>query len=333
MPVQPRVADTARARVATRYPAPSSLLPYLVYRATPRDRWLLRMLTEHQVLTAPQICALAFTNVRVANKRLVALTELGLLDRFRLPRAAYGNTPWHYTLGPGGAQLIAAERGITLKQLGYQRAKQLALSARPDLPHTTGCHDALVALAARGRIPGAGRLAVWWSARSAATVWGDLIRPDAYALWQPANPTGGAEECAFFYEYDTGTESLTQLLGKLPGYRRFRDQQDGSYPILIHLPTPAREQRVHQQLAAEPPGVPVATTCPPATDLALGAAIDAAVWLPAGAAHRDALGDLPAAFARLGQRLRPALRYDRDVYAPAPLPGDSWPPPRQPAPL
>lgn len=323
MPAHPRIPGTSRARVATRYPAPSNQLPYLVYRATPRDRWLLRMLSEHQVLTAPQICALAFTNARVANKRLVALTELGLLDRFRLPRAAYGNTPWHYTLGPGGAQLVAAERGITLKQLGYQRARQLALSARPDLPHTTGCHDTLVALAARGRVRGAGRLAVWWSARSAATVWGDLIHPDAYALWQNTHDTtGGTGECVFFYEYDTGTESLTQLLGKLPGYRRFRDQQDGSHPILIHLPTPAREQRVHQQLAADPPGVPVATTTPPATELALGAALDAAVWLPAGAPHRHTLSALPAAFTRLGHRLRPALRYDRDVYAPTPLPGD-----------
>lgn len=320
MPARSRVPGAARARVATRYPAPSSQLPYLVYRATPRDRWLLRMLAEHQVLTAPQICALAFTGVRVANKRLVTLTELGLLDRFRLPRAAYGNTPWHYLLGPAGAQLIAAERGTTLKQLGYQRARQLALAARPDLPHTTGCHDTLTLLAARGRIPGAGRLAVWWSARSAATVWGDLIRPDAYGLWQEANPAGTPGQCAFFYEYDTGTESLTQLLGKLPGYRRFRDQQDGSFPILIHLPTAAREQRVQQELATDPPGVPVATTCPPATELALGAALDAAVWLPAAAAHRDRLAALPAVFARLGHRLRPAISYDRDVHAPTPLP-------------
>lgn len=322
MPAHPRISGAARARVATRYPAPSSQLPYLVYRATPRDRWLLRMLTEHHVLTAPQICTLAYTNVRVANKRLIALTELGLLDRFRLPRAAYGNTPWHYTLGPSGAQLIAAERGITLKQLGYQRAKQLALSARPDLPHTTGCHSTLTTLAARGRIPGAGRLAVWWSARSAATVWGDLVRPDAYGLWQDTHRAGTAGACAFFYEYDTGTESLTQLLGKLAGYRRFRDQQDGSYPILIHLPTASREQRVHQELATDPPGVPVATTCPPATELALGAALDAPVWLVAGGAHRLTLAALPAAFARMGHRLRPPVSYDRDVYAPTPLPDD-----------
>lgn len=322
MPARHRISGAARERVATRYPAPSNQLPYLVYRATPRDRWLLRMLAEHQVLTAPQICALTFTNVRVANKRLVALTELALLDRFRLPRAAYGNTPWHYILGPGGAQLIAAERGITLKQLGYQRARQLALAARPDLPHTTGCHDTLTHLAARGRIPGAGRLTVWWSARSAATAWGDLIRPDAYGLWQEANTAGAAGQCAFFYEYDTGTESLTQLLGKLPGYRRFRDQQDGSYPILLHLPTAAREQRVQQELAADPPGVPVATTCPPATELALGAGIDSAVWLPAAAAHRHPLATLPAVFARQGHRLRPTVSYDRDVHAPTPLPDE-----------
>lgn len=320
MPPMPRATTGARARVATRYPTPTSHLPYLVYRATPRDRWLLRMLTEHQVLTAPQICALAFTGVRVANKRLVALTQLGLLDRFRLPRAAHGNTPWHYLLGPGGAQLIAAERGITPTQLGYQRARQLAHAARPDLPHTTGCHDTLTALAARGRTPAAGQLAVWWSARSAATVWGDLIRPDAYALWQDPDCGGAPGECAFFYEYDTGTESITQLLGKLPGYRRLRDQQDGSFPILIHLPTPAREQRLHQQLAADPPGVPVATTSAAATEPGSGAALDAPVWLPAAAAHRHPLAALPDVFTRLGHRLLPPVRYDRDVHAPAPLP-------------
>lgn len=322
----PPTPHTRTARFPTRN---GPRLPYLVYRTTPRDRWILRMLHEHRLLTGPDLYALAFTNVRVANRRLATLTELALTDRFRPPRAQYGNQPWHYTLGPAGATIIAAERATTPSALGYQRTKLLAQAARPDLPHTTGCNTALTRLAATARhTVHAHRLTVWWSAYSAQAVWGDMIRPDAYAVWENPQEPDPRTACAFFYEYDTGTESLIQLLGKLPGYRRLRDQQNASHPILLHLPNPTREQHLHEQLRANPPGLPIATTNPHTTSLALGATLDADIWLPTGGDHRHPLTTLPAALTALGHPLAVPVRRDPDVHAPTPLPDPPhpWPP-------
>ena len=49
---------------SSNYPAPVDGLAYLLFRTTPRDRWLLAMLGEHRLLTAMQIHALAFTRAR-----------------------------------------------------------------------------------------------------------------------------------------------------------------------------------------------------------------------------------------------------------------------------
>lgn len=314
---------TSAARRGTRprassYPARGNSLPYLLFRTTPRDRWLLAMLGEHRTLTAEQITALCFNTLRSANRRLATLAALHLTDRFRTGPYGYGAQPYHYILGPAGALITAAAHDLTPKQFGYDRAKLLRQALRPDLPHTTGCNQLLVHLAAGRRAHPERTLSAWWNEHSCIPVWGDVIRPDAYALYAAPDSYGTRRECGFFFEYDTGTESLTQLAGKLDGYQRHHDAYGAHRPVLIHLPNQSREHALHARLTATGPcPVPVATAT--AADLA------GPVWRPVGTGERRLLlPDLPAAFSAAGYRLLDPVHHDSAVRAPAPVPDPAW---------
>jgi hypothetical protein len=293
-------------------------VPYLLFRTTPRDRWLLAMLGEHRALTAEQIAALAWGTLRSANRRLAALTELHLTDRFRAGPYGYGAKPYHYILGPAGALLVAAAHDLTPKQFGYDRAKLLRQALRPDLPHTTGCNSLLTRLAAEHRTRRERRLTVWWDQNSCIPVWGDVIRPDSYAVYTAPDSHGRSADCAFFFEYDTGSETLTQVTAKLDGYLRHHDAYGGHRPVLIHLPNPAREQTLHARFtAAGPCAIPVAT--------ATGANLASAAWRPVGTTEqRLALSDLPAHFSAAGYRLLDPVYADSGVRAPSPIPDSAW---------
>src|SRR5580704_2329713 len=92
----------------------------LAARLTPRDRWLLRMLHEHRVLTTTQITQLAFGTSRAATARLATLYRYRAIDRFR-PLAPAGSAPLHFILDDAGAAVLAAEDGIPVAGLGYRR--------------------------------------------------------------------------------------------------------------------------------------------------------------------------------------------------------------------
>jgi Replication-relaxation len=50
-------------------------------RLTDRDRFLVRVVAEHRVLTTDQLATLAFENVITARHRLDALNRMGALRR------------------------------------------------------------------------------------------------------------------------------------------------------------------------------------------------------------------------------------------------------------
>jgi hypothetical protein len=279
-------------------PAPTSgrlarspgLLAALAGRLTARDRWLLRMLHEHRVLTTTQITQLAFGTTRAATARLLILYQLRAVDRFR-PLTASGSAPLHFVLDEAGAYLLAAEDGITAAQFGYRRDRALAIALSGQLAHTAGTNSVFCALAGQGRQAGDAALTCWWSERRCAALWGDLARPDGYGQWTEHTPTGPAGT-DFFLEYDTGSENLTRVTAKLAGYRDLAARTGITTPVLFWLPSARREAGLRTLLAsaapcgpgAQPagaiPGVPVATTTPEAA--AGGAGPAGAIWLPAG---------------------------------------------------
>lgn len=327
-PIAPAEGSRTEARRGTRFPAPGQNLPYLLFRTTPRDRWLLAIIAEHRLMTVAHAHAVCFTGERRATARLRQLHQLHLTDRFRTnPLPGTGSSAYRYVLGPAGALLVAASHDMTPKQFGYDHAKLLRQAARADLPHSLACNSLLIALTLAATAVGR-PLGAWWDQDSCLPLWGDLIRPDAYAAFAPAPGGGALPASGFFLEYDTGSEHLPQLAAKIDGYARFADTYAGCHLVLIHVPDPARELALHARLNQNPNAVrlPIATAHGPVedTDAAhirrLGERVTGPSWRPLGLDQRIAITDLPGHFRERGISLLPPVYTDRAITAPAPNP-------------
>lgn len=254
---------------------------------TERDRSLVRLVGQHRVLTTDQLAAFAFTNVITARHRLGVLVKIGVLRRFR-PHREVGSAPWHYLLGPVGAALLGAEDRDDKRWLPQVRAdRQLALAGSQRLGHLVGANWFFVSLAAHARRSEDGELRQWlgeqdtidylWWRLPAHHHRDSLPHPDGLGTWAEH---GG--EVTFVLEYDTGTEHLPRLAGKLEGYARLAEalaRFGHPGPVLLFcFPTPRREQAARRTLAAcqDAAGLRIATTAldPQATCPA------GPVWLP-----------------------------------------------------
>jgi Replication-relaxation len=249
---------------------------------TERDRWLVRLVGEHRVLTTSQLTALGFANLTTARHRLSVLVGIGLLRRFR-PHPPTGSAPWHYVLGPIGAALLGVEDRDERKWAPQARAdRALGLEHSPRLGHMTGSNQFFVALAAHARHSG-GELREWLNeAQAAAHSVRDL--PVGLSTWErPPHPDGagtwaeGGRQVSFLLEFDTGTEDLARLAAKLDGYAVLAsvlaDADLTAPPLLFCFGSPRREQAARRALAAtrDSAAVRIATT-----------AIDPGVTSPAG---------------------------------------------------
>jgi protein involved in plasmid replication-relaxation len=243
----PRAANTAEHRAV------------LASRLTPRDRWLIRMLHEHRVLTSTQITALAFPSSRSARQRLRELFCWSVLDRFQ-PFLSVGTAPMHYVLAPAGAAVLAAHHGLDITDLGYRHDRAFGIAHSLRLAHTIGVNEWFTALVDRARHDPDTTLSAWWSEARCAHHFGDLIKPDAYGRWSVQG-----REIEFFLEYDFGTEALAVLTGKLAGYAALAAATGITTPLLVWLPTARREAAARRLLTQawrdldDPRSVPVAT--------------------------------------------------------------------------
>jgi Replication-relaxation len=186
LPGRPRAGRLARS---------PQLAAALAARLTTRDRWLLRMICEHRVLTTGQITQLAFGTSRAATARLTVLYQYRAIDRFR-PLAPAGSSPLHFILDEAGAMLLAAEDGITTGGLGYRRDRSMAIALSPRLAHNVGANGIFTGLAAAARASGGRQtLECWWGERRCAAAWGDHARPDGYGRWSKAYWTADKDVC------------------------------------------------------------------------------------------------------------------------------------------
>lgn len=247
---------------------------------TDRDRRLLHLLDDHQVLTTDQIHRLAFRATRTCQIRLAELRSLGLLDRFRFARAQGGSHPWHWVLGLAGDRFQAAVNRRPSPTERAHREHVLRLSASPTLAHLVATNEFFVRLHhAAGNVPGAS-LDRWWSETVAAREF-LTVRPDGHGLWSFHGTKVG-----FFLECDRGSESLPRLVAKLGRYAELARRGGPRYPVLFWLQGAEREANLQHVLRQADIRVPVATATHD-TDPA------AAVWLPADAWRRVTLTDLP----------------------------------------
>ena len=166
----------------------------LAHRLTPRDRWLIRMLHEHHVLTTDTVTTMAFPSARSARQRLLELYQWDVIDRFQ-PLTRRGSAAMHYVLGGAGAAVLAAEEGVTTKALGYRRDDVLAVAHRHTLAHTVAINDFFARLVRRTITHHDVRLVAWWSETRCARYVGDLARPDAYGRITLPPPDTAAQPC------------------------------------------------------------------------------------------------------------------------------------------
>ena len=344
-------------RSEPRRAASPDLVAALAARLTGRDRWLLAMVAEHRVLTTGQLAALGFAGRRQAERRLAQLWSWRCVDRFRpfTPLGA-GSAPYHWVLDDAGAAILAAFHGIDMRELGYHRATALAVAHSEHLHHAIGTNTLLTALAVGDHPTGdsGGRLVGWWGERRCAAAWGDLARPDAAAIWIAPSPTApnsaGSARTApvppaettsrtgvpvgFAVEYDTGSEPLPRVAGKLADYADLAAAAGAVLPVLFWLPSVTRETALHRQLDAT--GLLVATAA--ADHAARAGGPTGPVWRPArpglGAQARPharvTLDQLTAAWATAGTLpvTLSATMVDLGLAWPAP---DSRPPAGVPA--
>lgn len=235
----------------------------LAGRLTPRDRWLVRMLHEHHVLTTHQITELAFPSIRAANHRLLDLFKWRVVDRFQ-PFVTTGTAPMHYVLDIAGAVALAYEDGLDPKQIGYRHADAIGIAHSLQLAHTVGINGFFSSLVASSRRPGArDRLTAWWPERRCGRLFGDIVRPDAYGRWRE-----DGHQIEFFLEFDFGTENLTRLADKLTRYGKLATTTGITTPVLLWLPTSRREITARRALAAALSELDPITSVPVATSSA-----------------------------------------------------------------
>lgn len=269
----------------------------LAVRLTPRDRWLLRMLHEHRVLTSVQIQQLAFPSARSASQRLLELYRWRLVDRFRT-FVPTGTSPAHYVLDTAGAAALAAEHGLEPKHLGYRHDRAVGIAHSLRLAHTVGVNGWFTALVAHARHDTEARLAAWWSEARCERHFGDLSRPDGYGRWSQRG-----RRFEFFLEYDLGTEPTTKVAAKLHDYAALATTSGITTPVLIWIPTARREAAIRttamktwRQLD-HPHAVPVATATAELLTEDPGSASGSpagGVWQPFDHDHRYSLAGLTA---------------------------------------
>ncbi|MFI2664118.1 replication-relaxation family protein [Micromonospora carbonacea] len=258
----------------SRSPGLLALYPHI----TDRDRLLLQLLDDHQVLTTDQIHRMLFQARRTCQIRLGELAGLGLLDRFRFARAGGGSHPWHWTLGHHGHRFQAAAHQRPEPTLRATRQRVHRLSANPHLPHLLTANEFFVRLTAHTRRHPEARLRRWWS-ETLTTRQFRTITADGHGLWSVAGTTVG-----FFLEADTGTEPLGRVVAKLDRYAQLTRRGGPRYPVLFWLGSEHREEHLHRLLTGDVPCATATHTADPAE----------AVWLPAGATGRVSLAELPS---------------------------------------
>ena len=202
-----------------------------------------------------------------------------MVDRFR-PHQWPGSAPSHWVLDQAGAAVVAADRGVDVKDLPWRHERAMALQDSSTLRHRVGCNGFFTALLREARGAGDRRLAAWWSASYCAAQWGELARPDGYGVWLE-----GDARVPFLLEYDRGTESGPRLAEKLPGYKRLLSVAVSPTWLLFCFESTRREVEVRRALVNGPAELATAVVL-------RGSSPARAVWLPLGASQRLRLDEL-----------------------------------------
>jgi hypothetical protein len=217
-------------------------------RLTPRDHYLLQLLITHRILTSDHIAAIAFDTPRRARRRLLILTQRGVLARFRHPIAT-GSQTWRYTPGILGETIHAATTGQPIPRPAKINERITRLTHSPELDHRIGVNGFFTSLLAHARHNPHVELVEWWSAHRTAATTSAYVHPDGYGLWRehphPNHPSPSTPiEVGFFLEYDRGNEQQSRLTNKIERYAAMT-RAGINKPILFAFTSSHRETNFH----------------------------------------------------------------------------------------
>ncbi|MGP3916335.1 replication-relaxation family protein [Nonomuraea sp. 10N515B] len=254
------------------------MLNALAVRLTDRDRRLIRMIRDFRVLTSAQIAEMYFDTADSARKRLLVLSRMGVLERFRpnLP-PSMGTAPYHYVIGETAAAVLASEDGVDLADSGYRRDRTIGIAFASSLGHTVGTNGIAASLYGYACRHPESELTTWWPENRCKAEWGALARPDAYGRWREDGLS-----VDFFLEYDTGTEPLDRVAHKLDGYIKLTESSRIVTPVLFWVQGERREANLRKKLKHHPARmfVPIATGYPGADAGSVDDGPAGARWLP-----------------------------------------------------
>jgi hypothetical protein len=261
----------------------------LAPRITDRDRRILVGLWEHRVMTTDHLQRIYFTAAgpRRARSRLLTLYRYGVVNRFR--RHAHDrNAPDHWILSPTGAVLVALALDKEPDALNFRSDRALALAHSPRLDHILGLAETHAVFQESASENNA-RLARWDGERECERRWGWHVHPDAYVRWEHRDVAVDA-----FVEYDTGSETLTQLKNKMPGYARRAGSSDLPSIVLVLVHSDQREDNAARKLAGHCTGT-VGVYLTTHHRLAVHGAAEP-IWRLANGRKRVALEEIPDAY-------------------------------------
>ncbi|GIG60573.1 hypothetical protein Lfu02_49450 [Longispora fulva] len=224
---------------------------------TDRDLRLADWLYDHGVLTTDQIAAALFPSLDFAQRRLLRLTALGVVARFRPQRWDGGSHPYHYLLDQLGTEIVAAQRNDSPPRKDQARRRRHHLTNRANLAHLLGTNQVFTDLAAYARTHPGTELRRWWPASrfydgagfyqrgdNPAMMISRLPRPDGHGMWATEGRV-----VPFYLEYDTGSEPIDTLVDKVSRYSTIASMAMRSWPVLFWLPSLRREHNFQERLA------------------------------------------------------------------------------------
>lgn len=225
---------------------------------TERDRRIALDCYDHRALTTEQLTRLHFSNLRVAQRRLLTLYRLRVLERFRPAwREWDGSCPYHWTLDEAGARLVAGLFGIPREQLRWRRDDVLEIARSSKLTHQLAVNEFFTRLARDTRDAG-GTLREWWGERRAAAAFSGAVVPDGYGRLEI-----NERSITFLIELDRSTEPQKRLKEKVIRYARALPRSNPRPAlVLLLVPTHARAKETEKTLAPIPTPISTAVWTP-----------------------------------------------------------------------
>jgi hypothetical protein len=231
-------------------------------RLTGRDEAIIDALARHRVLTSTMLSELFFPSGWAARARVLTLYEMGVLARFR----DHNRSEYRYTLGYWGAGVHALRKKQTPPTKKAVAAEVHRLAVSRHRPHLEGVNAFFARLTSGARAHGGLAVKSWLCEEEASALFLGKVRPDGAAelvtaaerepfFWED----DARKQLPFFFEHDTGTETLNVLIGKLGRYAAKRPA-GGHRAVLLQLTRRGREENLHRRLAAVHYPFLVATT-------------------------------------------------------------------------